>query len=261
MSKYNLARKLFDLEEYDSEDSERSVIYISSSEEESSDWETNYSTDTEQLVARIEREVTSSPMLIGGRIMTLDEPTEEEPVAGPSSDQAQIEVTPKLNHKYFDQEMCYAPPKKLGKSRIEICKTLLPVPESPMSPPDHERGPSLDTPLMQPTVGGFHASFHVQNTRPYEIVSNKLYSGCMVCGRSSEAIKKEKVEWYVARSKPRGEPEYITKIRREAYENGLNAGAFLFITPAVSQAAACDGTLITTSAENQEIVPGTLSTF
>ena len=85
-------------------------------------------------------------MLIGGRIMTVDEPTEEQPVAGPSSDQVQIEVTPKLNHKYFDQEMCYAPPKKLGKSRIEICETLLPVPESPMSPPDHERGPSLDTP-------------------------------------------------------------------------------------------------------------------
>ena len=29
----------------------------------------------------------------------------------------------------------------------------------------------------------------------------------------------------------------------------------------LSQAAACDGTLITTSAENQEIVPGTLPTF
>ena len=29
----------------------------------------------------------------------------------------------------------------------------------------------------------------------------------------------------------------------------------------LSQAAACDGTLITTSAENQEVVPGTLPTF
>ena len=261
MSKYNLARRLFDLEEYDSDDSERSVIYISSSEEESSDWETDCSTYTEQLIARIEREVTSSPMLIGGCIMTMEEPSGDEPEAGPSSSQMRTDVTPKFDHRYFDQEMCYAPPKKLGKSRIEVCKTLLPVPESPMSPPDHERGPSLDTPLMQHTMGGFHASFHVQNTRPYEDVSNKLYSGCMVCGRSSEAIKKEKVEWYVARSKPRGEPEYITEIRREAYENGLNAGAFLFITPAVSQPAACDGTLITTSAENQEIVPGTLPTF
>ena len=91
----------------------------------------------------------------------------------------------------------------------------------------------MDTPLMQPVMGAFHASYHVQNTRPYENISEKLHSGCMVCGRSSETIKREKVEWYVARSKPRGEPEYITRIRREAYENGLNAGAFLFITPAV----------------------------
>ena len=261
MSKFNLSKKLFGLEESDSDDSERSVIYISSDENESSGWETDCSTDTEQLVARIEREVTSSPMLIAGRIMTMDEPVEDELEAGPSSAQVRTDITPKLDHRYFDKEMCYAPPKKAGKSRIEICKTLLPIPDTPTSPPDHERGPSSDTPIMQPVMGGFHASYHVQNTRPYENVSTKLYSGCMVCGRSVEAIKKEKVDWYVGRSKPRGEPDYITRIRREAYENGLNAGSFLFITPAVSQAAACDGTLIPTSAASQGIIPGTLPTF
>ena len=146
MNKYNLARKLFGLEESDSDDSGRSVIYISSSEEESSDWETDCSTDAEQLVARIEREVTSSPMLIGGRIMTTEESSEDEPEAGPSSSQKRTDVIPKFDHKYFDEEMCYAPPKKAAKSRIELCKTLMPVPESPMSPPDHERGPSMDTP-------------------------------------------------------------------------------------------------------------------
>ena len=166
MNKYNLARKLFGLEESDSDDSGRSVIYISSSEEESSDWETDCSTDTEQLVARIEREVTSSPMLIGGRIMTMEETSEDEPEAGPSSSQKRTDVTQKFDHKYFDEEMCYAPPKKAGKSRIELCKTLMLVPESPMSPPDHERGPSMDTPLMQPVMGGFHASYHVQTPGP-----------------------------------------------------------------------------------------------
>ena len=261
MSKYNLSRRLFDLEEYDSDDSEKSVIYISSSEEESSDWETNYSTDTESLVARIEREVTASPMLIGGRIMTMDEPENDVAEAGPSSSQMNADVTPKFDLKYFDKEMCYAPPKKSGKSRIEICSTILPVPESPMSPPAHEKGPSQDTPLMPPVMGSFHASYHVQNTRPYENVSENLYTGCMVCGRSADAIKREKTEWYVSRTKVRGESEYITQIRRDAYMNGLNAGAFLFITPAVSQAAACDGTPITTTATGQRIAPGTLPTF
>ena len=170
MCKNSLARKLFDMEESDSDETDRSVIYISSSEDESSgDWETDCSTDTDQLMARIEREVTSSQMLFGGRIMTMDDPKEN--------------------------------------------------------------------------------------------VSEVLYTGCMVCGCSADAIKKEKVDWYVSRSKPRGEPEYITKIRREAVENGLNAGAFLFITPAVSPAAACDGTTITTSANGQKIMPGTLPTF
>ena len=38
---------------------------------------------------------------------------------------------------------------------------------------------------------------------------------------------------------PRGEPAYVTAIMKEAYLNGLNAGSFLFIPPAVSQAASC----------------------
>ena len=159
MSKFNLSRKLFDFEEYDSDNSDESVIYISSSEDESSDWETDCSTDTEQLIARIEREVTSSPMLFGGRVMTMDEP-EDEARAGPSTPQREEGVTPKLGLKYFDREMCYAPPRKFEKKRIELCNTIMPVLESPMSPPEHERGPSVDTPFssqlrvtfMRPTM-------------------------------------------------------------------------------------------------------------
>ena len=63
------------------------------------------------------------------------------------------------------------------------------------------------------------------------------------------------------RSTPSSEPAYITAQRREAYENGLNAGSLLFLTPAVSQAAACDGTRITTTAEGQERAAGTLPIY
>ena len=147
MEKFNLSRKLFDIEEYDSDNSDKSVIYISSSKDEPSDWETDCSTDTEQLIARIEREVTSSPKLIEGRIMTMDEP-EDDSIAGPSTSQVEEGVTPKLGLKYFDREMCYAPPKKFGKKRIELCNTIMPVLESPMSPPEHEKRPSMDTPTM-----------------------------------------------------------------------------------------------------------------
>ena len=62
-------------------------------------------------------------------------------------------------------------------------------------------------------------------------------------------------------STPRSEPAYISALRKEAYTNGLNAGSLLFITPAVSQAAACDGTKIATTASEQEVAPGTLPIY
>ena len=83
----------------------------------------------------------------------------------------------------------------------------------------------------------------------------------MVCGRARDEIKDEKVRWYMERSTPHGEPEHITKLRRETYINGMNAGSLLSIAPAVSQAAACDGTNITTSAAGQDTTPGILPIY
>ena len=80
----------------------------------------------------------------------------------------------------------------------------------------------------------------------------------MVCGKSRDQIKEAKINWYMESSTPRSEPAHVTALRREAYSNGLNAGSLLFLTPAVSQAAACDGTKITTTAEELEIATGTL---
>ena len=149
-----------------------------------------------------------------------------------------------------------------SKRKIELCETILPVLKSPLSPPPHERGPSQNTPLMQTDESGFRASYHIQNTTPYENVSGVRYTGCIVCGLSVEAIKKEKVSWYLKKYTPRDiHPEYITKLRKNAYENGLNADSILFLAPAVSQAAACDGTMITTTADGQNFAQGTLFTF
>ena len=74
----------------------------------------------------------------------------------------------------------------------------------------------------------------------------------MVRGKSVDEIKEQKISWYMKRSKPRGEPAYITNIRREAYSNGLNAGSLLFLAPTVLHAAACDGTRITATTTGQE---------
>ena len=55
------------MDEESSESSSDSIIYISDDEESSSDGlKSDYSTGTQDVVARNEYEVTSSPMLIAG---------------------------------------------------------------------------------------------------------------------------------------------------------------------------------------------------
>ena len=95
-----------------------------------------------------------------------------------------------------------------------------------MSLPPHKKGPSEETPLPPKVSAEFRASFHIQSAAPYDYLRTERYSSCMVCGRSVDAIKRERVDWYMERSTPRDKPESIIKLRREAYLNGLNAGSF-----------------------------------
>ena len=256
MERFNKARKLFGSLEFSSDSSRDSVIYISSDEETSDGWDSDWSTDTEEMVRRIETQVQAEPIPIAGRRMTT---ASDEP--GPSSVPSDAQTTPKLDKTYFDEKLCYAPSRGNTKRRIELCKTILPVLESPLSPPSHERGPSMDTPVIQPESSGFHASFHIQNALPYTDISSQRCTSCMVCGKSVDEIKSIKINRYMEASTPKSEPAYITALRKEAYINGLNAGSLLFIAPAVSQAAACDGTRITTTAVGQDVAPGTLPIY
>ena len=62
--------KFFEKAEFSSDSSASSVIYISSDEETSDDWDSDWSTDTEEVIRRVETEKVSSPILRAGRIMT-----------------------------------------------------------------------------------------------------------------------------------------------------------------------------------------------
>ena len=256
MNKFNRARKLFGSIDFSSDSSNESVIYISSEDEASDWWNSDWSTDTEEMIRRVETRVKARPIPITGRRMTT---ASDEP--GTSIMPSELQTTPKLDRAYFDENLCYAPPKGNTKRRIELCKTILPVRESPVSPPPHERGPSQDTPLLQTGTSGFHASYHIQNALSYTDVSTQRCASCIVCGRSVDEIKAAKIMKYMEASTPKSEPAYITTLRKEAYTNGLNAGTLLFIAPAVSQAAACDGTRITTTTIGQEVAPGTLPIY
>ena len=126
------------------------------------------------------------------------------------------------------------PSKGRSKCAMELCKTLIPVQDSPMSPPPHEMGPTSEMPLVQDASNTFRASYHIQDSKPYDNVSEKRYRSCLICGRSIDAVKMKMVNNYMRLSIPPDEPESITYLRREVYLNVLNAETLLFKTPAVS---------------------------
>ena len=76
MEKFNKARKLFGSLDFSSDSSNNSVIYISSDEETSEGCDSDWSTDTEELVRRVETEVQAQLIPIAGRRLTTasDEP-------------------------------------------------------------------------------------------------------------------------------------------------------------------------------------------
>ena len=185
MNKFNKARKLFASDDLSSSSSVDSGIYISSNDEEASDrWDSDWSTDSEEMIRRLETQVFSCPVPVRKRCITT---TSDEP--GPSTSQPQEDSTPKFDERYFDEKMFYASSKGPSKCAMELCRTLIPVPDSPMSPPPHQRGPNVETPLMQSVSSSFRASYHIQDSKPYENVSEKRCRSCMVCSLSVDAIK------------------------------------------------------------------------
>ena len=135
----------------------------------SDEWDSDWSTDTEDMIKRIETEVMSSPKPIAGRIMTCNSHEDLTMIPGPTSSRTDMESTPKVSNQNFDKTLCYAPAEECAKKRIELRKTIILVADSPMSPPPHERGPILEMPLApipKPANSGFSVSYHVQDTVP-----------------------------------------------------------------------------------------------
>ena len=115
----------------------------------------------------------------------------EDFVAGPSSARGNEAATSKFDMECFDINLCYAPAKENPNRRIELCKTLLLIADTPMSTPPHERGPSDKKPLAPIFSAEFRASYYMQITSSYENLSIKRYTGRLVCGISVDAMKEE----------------------------------------------------------------------
>ena len=103
---------------------------------------------------------------------------------GPSSSRPVPPTILKLGFKYFEEQFCYAPSRKMKKAKIELGNTILEVLESPMLPPEHERGPSLDTPMPQSVDDNFQTSYHIHSVQPNADLDYQRCLSCIVSGKS-----------------------------------------------------------------------------
>ena len=249
----------FDCDE--SFNSPSTVIYISSDSESdvSDEW---WSEDEEiaELTARVETQM-ASPLLISGRCAQTDDLCQQLPPmgCGPStSASVSVQQTPLLTQTMFEVERCYAPKK--NRHPIELCRNLTPIPDSPMSPPIHERGLEVSQEVMTPTTTQtYPMAAHMRNPVPLDQLKALKFTDCMICGKSTDQIRKETIDNYISNTVKIGETEEQTKAMKEAFEAGMNMGTFIFIQTGVSQAAACDGNLYTiATSEERRTAPGTL---
>ena len=70
---------------------------------------------------------------------------------------------------------------------------------------------------------------------------NERETGCLVCGKSYSQVIDETVADYLQHTAQPGETVRDRQIKRQAFIDGLQSSAFIFLPPGVSQAAACDG--------------------
>ena len=142
MNDFNKARKRFVSVDLSSSFSVDSVIYISSCNDSA------WSSDTENMIRRVETQVVSCSITAGKRRMTT---ASDEPGAGTS--QPEEDSTPMSDERYFDVKMGHDPSKDLSMCAMKICRALIPA---------HERGPTVETPLTQ-SVSNSHTTSRIQN--------------------------------------------------------------------------------------------------
>ena len=131
-------------------------------------------------------------MLIGGKIITMER-EEGEMAPGPSA--SPITRTLLLNCDWSASgKTCTSPLR-----RRTLCRGSIYVTPSfqslthPCLRPQHERGPSVETPLPPQVSGTFRGSFHMQNARSYDNLSTTRCTSCMICGKTVDEINDDKV--------------------------------------------------------------------
>ena len=145
---------------------------------------------------------------------------------------------------------------------INLCSQLIPMVDTPMSPPIRDKYPSDDWRVTaesssnnnQQQSNGIHFRGPNGGDNPY--ISG--CTDCLVCGKSVEQIQDEAVIDYLHKTAIRGESAEQFNARRLAFLEGMKVGCFMLIPGGVSQASACDGNLFSICHNYKKVQPYTL---
>ena len=174
---------------------------------------------------------------------------------------------PKFDQTYFSLGRGNGPLKADSRIRrnhpINLCRNLVPQVDTPLSPPDTDRGQYCP----QSTSSGSYASDaptvdsmanHFNDLEIGATAAQSTYSDCVICGKPTQQICDEAANDYINKTVTVGETLAETQARKRAFLDGMTAGTFLLMTGGMSLAPACDGNFYTVSYNCHRALRGTL---
>ena len=172
---------------------------------------------------------------------------------------------PMFDAGYFDLGMGRGPVARDTRLKndhpINICSQLIPMVDTPMSPPAVDKYPTDDwRAMVEPSTSNKQqcpSGIHFKGPSD----DNPYITGCtdcLICGKSVEQIQDEAVIDYMHKTAVRGESPEQFNARRLAFLEGMKVGCFMLIPGGVSQASACDGNLYSICHNYQKALPNTI---
>ena len=249
---------------------EPAIIYISSDEEEAMDSNCGHSVDDLYLSSQDESyEVRLMARCIERQLaepISIPSTSASQPQKRPVTPRPNVPPFPIFGEKYFDLARGNGPVSRDNRIKTNHpknnCRNLVPQVDTPLSPPEQDRGPRYlcephdnSPPSVNTSMEAVASHFdEMVLTESPSLVS---YSDCIICGKPVQQIQEETVNEYLDRTVTVGETLAETQARRRAFLDGMNAGAFLLMPGGVSRAAACDGNWYSVG-YNYDTLPGTL---
>ena len=179
---------------------------------------------------------------------------------------ASFATRPTLDQPFFSLGKGNGPIRRDDRVRnnhpIKLCREIIPMVDTPMSPPPEEKGPTYDTfsvdgqsEITQQSLDAVANHFQGMEIETNNPMAN--YSDCVICGKSTSQIQCEVTD-YLRKTAILGELADQLEARKRAFLEGMQVGTFLLLPGGVSQAAACDGNIYTIDHTKPIALPGTL---